>query len=139
MNKFYHIYCYVEFIYCYHSLATGPPPPLPPRPVIRQNICDDVQLASKPNIQSKILEEVAKTSTISADTKNSELKLNLDNKTETSSTTSRRSSFSSTIVRSYHCKTFCTFSKYLKMLSFQNYYLLSDYSFDQNKRIIPPL
>lgn len=81
---------------CPLFLATGPPPPLPPRPVVRQN--DDAQTVSKPSVQSKNLEKVADSNIISSGIKDSELNLNQDNKAETSATTSRRSSFSSTIV-----------------------------------------
>ncbi|EJD73703.1 MAP kinase-activating death domain-containing protein [Loa loa] len=84
-------------------LPTGPPPPLPPRPVVvRQNVCDDARSVSKSNVQPKNLEEVAKANSISSDTKKSESKLNLDNKTETSSTISERSSFTSTIKSRLH-------------------------------------
>ncbi|VIO87749.1 Regulator of presynaptic activity aex-3, putative [Brugia malayi] len=79
-------------------LPTGPPPPLPPRPGVRPSTRDNAQSMSKPNVQSKNLEEVTKTnSTLSPDTKNSKLKLNPVNKIEKISTTSRRPSFSSTI------------------------------------------
>ncbi|KAL3983054.1 DENN (AEX-3) domain family protein [Acanthocheilonema viteae] len=83
-------------------LPTGPPPPLPPRPVVRQSTCDDMQSLSKPNIQPKSLEKVAKANITLPDTKNFELNLNPDSKIETSATTSRHSSFSSTIKSCLH-------------------------------------
>ncbi|CAG9540111.1 unnamed protein product [Cercopithifilaria johnstoni] len=82
---------------------TGPPPPLPPRPVVvRQSISDNRQSVSKPNVQPKNLEKVTKANNILSDIKSSESKLDRDNKTETNSTSSRHSSFSSTIKSCLH-------------------------------------
>ncbi|VDK89012.1 unnamed protein product [Litomosoides sigmodontis] len=85
------------------TLPTGPPPPLPPRPVVRQSVSDGTQSPSKSNVQPKNLEEVLKTNITLSDIKNSELKLNQqDSKTETTTTTSQPSSFSSTIKSRLH-------------------------------------
>ncbi|VDM95490.1 unnamed protein product [Thelazia callipaeda] len=86
------------------SVTTGPPPPLPPRPAAQQqqNQNHDQLPTQKSDVTVSSLDEAAELNSCSSESKPYDPKLDLDDKTETSTNTSSHSSTGSTLKHRFH-------------------------------------